>query len=155
QAALPESRQPVALADGFRLVRQVESRARFGARHESIRRSKTRIHQSGAGAGLKVPDGFVHDIAQCAPSLQANVADLLRGQQVRRSVELSAIVAWSGNMSEIWISGFLVRIGWHGPRISRGASGFMSQVSNWLGAPRLKIRIADFSSFPLSTAPRD
>jgi len=67
----------------FGLVRQVESRARFRARHESIRRSKTRIHQSGAGAGLKVPDGFVHDIAQCAPSLQANVADLLRGQQVR------------------------------------------------------------------------
>src|SRR5438874_1978425 len=29
----------------------------------------------------------------------------------------------------------------------------MSQVSNWLGAPRLKIMITAFSSLPLETAP--
>src|SRR5439155_24227208 len=51
------------------------------------------------------------------------------------------------------MSGLLVRIGWKGPRISRGASGFISQVSNWLGAPRLKIMITDCSSLPLATAP--
>src|SRR5439155_17246880 len=51
------------------------------------------------------------------------------------------------------MSGLTVLIDLKGPRISRGASGFMSQVSNWLGAPRLKIMMTDFSSFPLATAP--
>ncbi len=53
------------------------------------------------------------------------------------------------------MSGLLVRMGLNGPRISAGASGFMSQVSIWLGAPRLKIMMQDFSSFPLATAPMD
>jgi len=34
--------------------------------------------------------------------------------------------------------GLLVRIGLKGPRISAGASGFMSNVSSWLGCARLK-----------------
>src|SRR5437867_13138682 len=51
------------------------------------------------------------------------------------------------------MSGLLVLIGLNGPRISDGALGFMSQVSNWLGAPRLKMRMAAFSSLPLLTAP--
>src|SRR2546426_1252617 len=53
------------------------------------------------------------------------------------------------------MSGLFVLIGLNGPRISAGAFGFMSNVSNWLGAPRLKIMIHDFSSFPAATAPRD
>ncbi len=35
--------------------------------------------------------------------------------------------------------GAAVAIGLNGPRISAGASGFMSNRSSWLGAPRLKI----------------
>src|SRR5688572_23775769 len=53
------------------------------------------------------------------------------------------------------MSGLLVRIGLNGPRISRGASGFISQVSNWLGAPRLKIMMAALSDPPFFTAPKD
>src|ERR1043166_5565026 len=51
------------------------------------------------------------------------------------------------------MSGLLVLMGLKGPRISDGALGFMSQVSNWLGAPRLKIIMTAFSSLPLVTAP--
>src|SRR4051812_48573422 len=50
------------------------------------------------------------------------------------------------------MSGLLVLIGLNGPRISEDAPGFMSKVSNWLGAPRLKIRIQALS-LDLSTAP--
>lgn len=39
----------------------------------------------------------------------------------------------------------LVEMGLNGPRISLGASGFMSKRSSWLGAPRLKIMMTDFS----------
>src|SRR3954464_2268398 len=58
-----------------------------------------------------------------------------------------------GKISVSWISGLLVRIVLNGPRISRGASGFGSQVSIWLGAPRLKIIMQARSSLVLSTAP--
>src|ERR1051326_8779810 len=58
-------------------------------------------------------------------------------------------------ISEIWMSGLLVLIGLNGPRISEGALGFMSKVSNWLGAPRLKIMMHDLSSLPEAVAPRD
>src|SRR5437763_4739634 len=51
------------------------------------------------------------------------------------------------------MSGLLVLMGLNGPRISEGALGFMSKVSNWLGAPRLKIMMHDFSSLPGATAP--
>ncbi len=44
-------------------------------------------------------------------------------------------------------------IGLNGPRISAGASGFMSQVSSWLGAPRLKIMMTERSSCPLARRP--
>jgi len=46
------------------------------------------------------------------------------------------------------MSGDFVRIGLKGPRISLGASGFMSQRSTWLGAPRLKIMMQARSSCP-------
>ena len=49
--------------------------------------------------------------------------------------------------------GALVAIGLNGPRISAGASGFMSQVSNWLGAPRLKIMMQERSSCRFAAAP--
>src|SRR5258708_29498705 len=51
------------------------------------------------------------------------------------------------------MSGLFVLIVLNGPRISRAASGFGSQVSIWLGAPRLKIMMHARSSFDLSTAP--
>src|SRR5881394_546841 len=51
------------------------------------------------------------------------------------------------------MSGLFVLIGLNGPRISDGAFGFMSNVSSWLGAPRLKIMMQDLLSLDLSTAP--
>src|SRR6185369_9129601 len=56
----------------------------------------------------------------------------------------------SGKISEIWKSGDFVEIGLNGPRISAGASGFISNVSSWLGAPRLKIMMAERSSRPIT-----
>src|ERR1051325_7186389 len=53
------------------------------------------------------------------------------------------------------MSGLLVLIGLKGPRVSEGAFGFMSKVSAWLGAPRLKIKMQDLSSLPEAVAPRD
>ena len=50
--------------------------------------------------------------------------------------------------------GALVAIGLNGPRISTGASGFMSQVSNWLGAPRLKIMMHERLSCGLARPSR-
>ncbi len=58
-----------------------------------------------------------------------------------------------GKISVSWMSGQFVRMVLNGPRISRGASGFGSQVSIWLGAPRLKIMMHARSSFDVSTAP--
>ena len=40
-----------------------------------------------------------------------------------------------GKISLIWMPGTLVLIALYGPRTSDGASGFMSHVSSWLGAP--------------------
>ena len=60
----------------------------------------------------------------------------------------------AGRSRVIWMSGLFVLIGLNGPRISRGASGFMSKVSIWLGAPRLKIMMQALSLAPLGIAPR-
>src|SRR2546430_1766621 len=46
-----------------------------------------------------------------------------------------------------------VRIGLNGPRISRGASGFISHRSMWLGPPRLKIMMHAAFSLPDFTRP--
>src|ERR1700742_1720606 len=51
------------------------------------------------------------------------------------------------------MSGLFVLMTLNGPRISRGASGFGSHVSIWLGAPRLKIMMHARWSLDLSTAP--
>ena len=66
---------------------------------------------------------------------------------------MSAIFACSGRISEISKASLFVRIGLKGPRISLGASGFMSQRSCWLGAPRLKIMMQDLLLFLASTLP--
>ncbi len=51
------------------------------------------------------------------------------------------------------MSGDLVRIGLNGPRYSDAASGFISQRSTWLGAPKLKIIMHARSSCPGRIAP--
>ena len=51
--------------------------------------------------------------------------------------------AWSGNSSQMSMPGTAVRIGRNGPRISAGASGFGSNVSNWLGPPHIQKRMTD------------
>ena len=79
-----------------------------------------------------------------------------RWKQDRTSENLSAICACFGRISERSIPGALVEMGLNGPRTSRGASGLTSNVSIWLGAPRLKIMIAErldlVGSTPLESA---
>ena len=57
----------------------------------------------------------------------------------------SAIAASRGRCSQIETPGTFVAIGLNSPRIASGASGFMSNVSMWLGAPVRKTRIIDFA----------
>jgi len=54
-------------------------------------------------------------------------------------------------ISEIWISGLLVRIGWNGPGSRAAASGFIVPGVQ-LARAQLKIRIADFSHSPFDCA---
>ena len=63
------------------------------------------------------------------------------------------MAACFGNSSEISKASLFVRIGLNGPRISAGASGFMSQRSSWLGPPRLKIMMQERFSWPGRTFP--
>src|SRR4051794_2271472 len=72
---------------------------------------------------------------------------------LRTRENLSASLAILGKISVSWISGLFVLMTLKGPRTSRAASGFGSQVSIWLGAPRLKIMMQERSSLVLSTAP--
>ncbi len=61
-------------------------------------------------------------------------------------------VNWSVTLASsvcIWLirmPGTLVAMGLYGPRIVSGASGFMSQVSTWLGPPQSKRKMHDFSA---------
>ncbi len=57
-----------------------------------------------------------------------------------------------GKISEISIPETLVLMGLYGPRMEAGASGFMSQVSSWLGPPT-SINWMQFTSLPACTAP--
>ena len=59
--------------------------------------------------------------------------------------KLSARCASSGRYSQISIPGTFVRMGERGPRYSLGASGFMSNVSSWLGPPHIQNRITAVS----------
>src|SRR5438105_1427078 len=68
---------------------------------------------------------------------------------------LSMRRALMGSRSQIWMPGTLVRIAPNSPRYSMGASGFGSQVSCWLGPPRIQRMITERSresGFPLATA---
>ena len=68
---------------------------------------------------------------------------------------LSMIFALLGSRSQIWMPGTFVRIAPNAPRNSAGASGFGSQVSCWLGPPRIHRMITDFSrdvDFPAARA---
>jgi hypothetical protein len=51
------------------------------------------------------------------------------------TASLSAIFACKGISSQMSKPGTLVRMGLNSPRISTGASGFMSYMSTWLGPP--------------------
>jgi len=73
------------------------------------------------------------------------------GQRAHQAY-LSARAASRGKCSQTVTPGILLAIGLNSPRISGGASGFMSNMSRWLGAPgeennnhRLGLR-ASFSS---------
>src|SRR5688572_10907172 len=61
------------------------------------------------------------------------------------SVNWSVSLASSVCISLIRMPGTLVAMGWYGPRIDAGASGFMSQVSTWLGPPQRSTKMQDFS----------
>src|ERR1700733_9000292 len=57
-----------------------------------------------------------------------------------------------GKISEISIPETLVLMGLNGPRMEAGASGFISQVSNWLGPPT-NIKWIQFTSLLGCTVP--
>src|ERR1700684_32299 len=57
-----------------------------------------------------------------------------------------------GKISEISTPETLVLMGLNGPRMEAGASGFISQVSNWLGPPT-NIKWIQFTSLLVCTAP--
>ena len=67
-----------------------------------------------------------------------------RWARLRTRVYLSARAARRGRCSQILSPGRRVAIGLNSPRISAGASGFMSNISRWLGPPVRKMRITDF-----------
>jgi hypothetical protein len=54
---------------------------------------------------------------------------------LRTSVTLSMTFATRGRCSETWMPGTFDGMGLCGPRIASGASGFMSNMSMWLGPP--------------------
>ena len=62
------------------------------------------------------------------------------------SVNWSVSFASSVCISLMRMPGTLVAMGWYGPRIVSGASGFMSQVSTWLGPPQSNTKMHDFSA---------
>ena len=61
-----------------------------------------------------------------------------------------------GRCSEIWIPETFVDMGLNSPRISTGASGFISNISIWLDAPVRKTRMTDlgFLVFKEAVNPR-
>src|SRR6266849_5762165 len=64
---------------------------------------------------------------------------------VRTTQNLSETWASRGRCSQIRSPGVRDAIGRNGPRISLGASGFMSNVSSWLGPPNRYNRITFFA----------
>src|SRR5262249_27363019 len=57
--------------------------------------------------------------------------------------------------SQLWMPGTAVAIGLNCPRISAGASDFMSNVSMWLAAPGKKTMTADFAFRGFCVEPPD
>ncbi len=74
--------------------------------------------------------------------------------QERTIVTLSIRCAISGNFSQMNVPGTLVLMGFQMPRISAGASGLGSNVSNWLGPPARNKKIHETSRRPLTVPPR-
>ena len=67
-------------------------------------------------------------------------------------ISLSTTFAQCGNSSPMNVPGTEVLIGWYGPRISTGASGFKSHISMWLGPPSRKTRMHDLALATLPVA---
>ncbi len=63
----------------------------------------------------------------------------------RIRLNLSVSFASFGNSSLRCSPGTFVWIGWNGPRTSRGASGFGSNVSRWLGPPTMLMKMQLFA----------
>src|SRR5262245_14902176 len=71
---------------------------------------------------------------------------------LRMIASLSAICAWRGSSSQICMPGVFVAIGLNSPRISAGASGFMSYMSMWLGPPLRRTMMTDLARGAFSSA---
>ena len=82
QAALAEAGHAVALASRRRFLRQVEGRARLGARHQPECRLEVAVQERGVFGSLERGDRVVDQLADLAPAVEANAADLLGRQQV-------------------------------------------------------------------------
>ena len=57
-----------------------------------------------------------------------------------------------GISSQIWKPGVAVLMGRYGPRISCGASGFMSHESSWLSPPYWWMKMQDLGEAPVFSA---
>src|SRR5262245_16982344 len=78
-------------------------------------------------------------------SIDPSLCDDIVWCNERTIASLSAHLANSGNSSQTSIPGTADLIGPNGPRISAGASGFGSNVSNWLGPPHIQNRMTEVS----------
>src|SRR4051794_33981760 len=76
-------------------------------------------------------------------SMEPSLCDDIVWCKDRTTASLSAIRACIGKSSQKAIPGTAVLIGRNGPRISAGASGLGSNVSNWLGPPHIQNRMTD------------
>ena len=80
-------------------------------------------------------------------SLHAGPWTFIRWVIDRSRQTLSIARASRGRCSQSWMPGTGVAIGRNSPRISAGASGFMSQRSMWLGPPKRKKKTHEFCRY--------
>ena len=78
-------------------------------------------------------------------SLHAGPCTGMRCSIDRSRHSLSICAASRGKCSQSWMPGTRVAIGLNSPRISTGASGFMSHRSMWLGPPNRKMKMHELN----------
>ena len=83
EAALAEPRHPVAVADFFGFLGEIERFAGLGAGDQAKRGLEIAVQKLGVLALLERRDGAIDDLAELSPAVDAGFADALRRQEVR------------------------------------------------------------------------